>query len=185
MSWLVGGWTELGQVAGKAVLIYVVAVVVLRFAQRRTISQWTIIDFATAVAVGAVVGRTAIASGQSFATGAVALVTLVVIHRLASLMRLHPVVARFMDHRVRVLVEHGRLRTGELRLCGLTDADVYSHLRQRGVSQLSDVAYLLYEAKGGLTVVREAPEPLGGLIMAGLDAAADWPEREAPTTGTK
>lgn len=73
MSWLTGQWLQLWEVAVKAALIYVTAVLVLRFAQRRTMSQWPIIDFATAVAVGAVVGRTAIASDQSILTGAVAL----------------------------------------------------------------------------------------------------------------
>ncbi len=56
--------------------MYVVALVGLRVAHRRTLSQWTAIDFAAAVAIGSVLGRTAVATGQSFATGATALITL-------------------------------------------------------------------------------------------------------------
>lgn len=179
MDWLIGQWPHLGQVAGKAALIYVTAVAVLRLAERRTISQWNIIDFATAVAVGAILGRTAVAGSQSYATGAIALLTLVVVHRLASMLRLSPVVSAFTDHPVRVLIAHGQLRHRELRVCGLSERDVFAELRQRGVSRLSDVGYLLYEAKGGLTVVPEATGPIGDLDRAGLDEA-NWPHDEQP-----
>src|SRR5919205_865503 len=120
MSWLTSPWSDLGIVAAKAALIYGTALVCLRVAQRRTLAQWTIIDFAAAVAVGAIVGRTAIAETQSYATGAVALATIVVAHRLASLLRFQPVLGKLADYRIRVLVADGRIRPGELRLCGLT-----------------------------------------------------------------
>ena len=60
-TWLLGQVDELVGVAGKALLIYGTAVVGLRIAHRRTLSQWTAIDFAAAVAIGAVMGRTAVA----------------------------------------------------------------------------------------------------------------------------
>ncbi len=132
MTWLVGQWSQLGEVVGKAVLIYMVALVGLRLGERRTLAQWTIIDFATAVAVGAIVGRTAIAGTQSFVSGAAALLTLIVVHRLASLLRFRPLLGKLADHRVRVLVAHGEVRHDQLRLCGLTDKDLYAQLRQRG-----------------------------------------------------
>jgi uncharacterized membrane protein YcaP (DUF421 family) len=54
-EWLVGQ-AELVGVIGKALLMYGTAVVGLRVAHRRTLSQWTAIDFAAAVAIGAVMG---------------------------------------------------------------------------------------------------------------------------------
>lgn len=180
MSWLTGGWAHLGAVAGKAVLMYATALVALRMGERRTLAQWTIIDFATAVAMGAIIGRTAIAGTQSYATGAVALVALVVVHRAASLMRFNPVLGKLADHRVRVLVARGELRRRELRRCGLTDNDLYSHLRQKGIFSLDGLRYVLYEAKGSITVV---PEEVPGvtdpkdppLVEAGIDGAAGFP----------
>lgn len=53
-------------------------------------------DFVTAVAIGAIVGRTAIASTQSFVTGGVASLTLIVVHRLASVLRFPPCWAKFL-----------------------------------------------------------------------------------------
>src|SRR5690242_16991235 len=153
MNWLIGNWMHLGAVVGKAVLMYVVALLLLRVGERRTLAQWTSIDFVAAVAVGAIVGRTATAQTASWVTGAVALATIVVAHRIMSLLRFHPVFNKITDHRIRVLAADGQLRRRQLRMCGLTDNDVLSELRQRGVFDLSTVKYVIYETKGGITVV--------------------------------
>ena len=153
MSWLTTSWQNLGITAGKAVLMYVTALIGLRLGERRTLAQWTIIDFAAAVAIGAIVGRTAIADGQSYAVGAVALVSLLVIHRLVSLVRFFPLVNKLTDHRIRILVADGRVRMSELRRCGLTENDLFAELRLRGTFSLAGLRYVLYETKGGLTIV--------------------------------
>jgi len=130
--------------------------------------------FITAVAVGAIVGRTAVASTQSFATGAAALLALIVVHRLASLARLHPTLRKLFDHQVRVLVHHGELRGGQLRHCGLTDDDVFSHLRENGVLDVADVMYLLYEAKGALTIVLRGADGPAPLVQAALERSTGF-----------
>lgn len=174
MDWLTGDWPHLGEVAAKTSLMYVTALVGLRLGERRTLAQWTIIDFATAVAMGAIIGRTALASTQSYVTGAGALLTLVVVHRLASRLRFNPLLGKLVDHRVRVLVAYGELRRSELRRCGLTDEDLSRELRQRGVFALEDVRYVLYETKGSITIV-PAGAGQAPLVQAGLEAAAGWP----------
>jgi uncharacterized membrane protein YcaP (DUF421 family) len=174
MSWLTSPWRDLAVVAAKAGLMYVTALVSLRLAQRRTLAQWTIIDFAAAVAVGAIVGRTAIAETQSYATGAVALVSIVAAHRVASLLRFQPLLGKLADYRIRVLVADGQLRRGQLRLCGLTDNDLYAELRQRGVFDIAELQYVLYEAKGGLTVVPREPTARSPLVSEGLENSVGY-----------
>jgi hypothetical protein len=77
---LIGGTDGLGWIAVKAVLMFTVTIVGLRLGERRTIAQLGAFDFAVAVAIGAIIGRTVTASSASFATGAVALVTLLIAH---------------------------------------------------------------------------------------------------------
>lgn len=181
MSWLVGQASSEWEVAAKAALMYATALLALRVGERRTLAQWTIIDFATAVAMGAIIGRTAIAGTQSYLTGAVAVCTLVAIHRIASLLRLRPLLGKLFDHRVRVLVVDGQIRPRELRKCALTDVDLFTQLRQRGVFTIEDVRYVLYEPKGSITVVRREvpayPEP--ELVRDGLQRAAGYPDEGA------
>ncbi len=181
MQWLTGQWTQVGEVVAKAVLMYAVALVGLRLGERRTLAQWTIIDFITSVAVGAVVGRTAIAGTQSFTTGAAALLALIAVHRLASLLRFNRQLVRLFDHRVRVLVAHGEVRRHQLRICGLTEEDLYAQLRQRGVFELAEIGYVLYEAKGMLTVVPESAGIFPDLVRAGLDGSAGYDTVPATT----
>ena len=188
MSWLVGQASSEWEVAAKAALMYATALLALRVGERRTLAQWTIIDFATAVAMGAIIGRTAVAGTQSYLTGAVAVCTLVVIHRAASLLRLRPLLGKLFDHRIRVLIADGKLRSRELRKCGLTDGDLFTQLRQRGVFAIEDVRYVLYEPKGSISVLRrEVPaEPVPELVRDGLEHAASYPRGGAlrPSSGT-
>jgi uncharacterized membrane protein YcaP (DUF421 family) len=179
-TWVLQHTDDLVGAAGKALLMYGTAVVGLRLAHRRTLSQWTAIDFAAAVAIGAVMGRTAVAQGQSAAIGAVALVALLAAHTVVSYARTNRWVARAVDHRVRVLVDHGRLRRDQLLVCGLTEGDVIAKLRESGVHELGGLRYVLYETKGELTIVPETGSPDPELVQAGLEDAAGLPRR--PTT---
>lgn len=170
MSHLVGGAGDLGWVVVKALLMFAVAVVGFRVGERRTLAQLGAFDVAVAVAVGAIIGRTATSSSTSFVTGAVALATLLVGHRAVSVLRRRGWINRAVDTPPRLLVAHGQLCTQALERAGLTIGDVYALLREHGVSRLGDVAYLLYETKGAVTVVRHG-EDVGPVVTAGLDAA--------------
>jgi uncharacterized membrane protein YcaP (DUF421 family) len=180
-AWLSGDWPHLGTVAAKAALMYLAALIGLRLTYRRTLAQWTAIDFAAAVAIGAIVGRTAIASNQSLLFGVVALLTILVAHSLVTASRYTPLVAKLTDHRVRVLAEHGRIRDRQLRVCGITRSDLIAQLRHRGVYRLEDLRYVLYESNGALTVVREADLDAApsDLMAAGLRDAAGYVTEEA------
>jgi uncharacterized membrane protein YcaP (DUF421 family) len=167
---LIGGASALGWVALKAALLFTVAVVGLRLGERRTIAQLSAFDFAVAVAIGSIIGRGATASDTSFVTSAVALVTFLVAHRVISVLRRHSRAVRLIDHRPRVLVAGGQLRRGELVRAGLTAADVYALLRERGVADLGEVGYLIYEPRGTVTLVGGGSEP-GPVMQDGLNAS--------------
>ena len=86
MSHLIGPCADLGWTALKATLMFLVAVVGLRLSQRRMLAELNVFDLVVTVAVGAIVGRTATSATTSFATGAVALITLLVAHRIVAVM---------------------------------------------------------------------------------------------------
>ena len=119
--------------------MYAVAMLALRVARRRTLAQWTAIDFAATVAIGAIgaigaiMGRTAVASDQGVFVGIVALATVLAAHSLAMYLRFNRFFAKLVDHRVRVLVDHGELRRDQLLLCGLTENDEASATPPAGV----------------------------------------------------
>lgn len=179
---LIGGVSGLGWVAVKAALLFAVAVIGLRLGERRTLAQLGAFDFAAAVAFGTIIGRTATAADTSFATGATALVTLLVAHRVVAFLRRRGRAAWVIDHPPRVLMAHGELLGRELARAGLTPADVYGLLRQRGIADPAQVGYLLYETKGNITVIGAGAEP-GPLMRHGL-AAAGYGTTPSSTAGS-
>ncbi len=56
-------------------------------------------------------------------------------------------------------------------MCGLTDNDLYADLRLRGVFDLGELQHVLYETKGGLSLVRKTQGDGLPLVAAGLAAA--------------
>jgi uncharacterized membrane protein YcaP (DUF421 family) len=179
MSWLLGNWSSAWTVAAKAALLYGTALVGLRLTIRRALAQVSLLDIVTAVAIGAVIGRSATAGSTSYIEGAIALATLIVLHRVVSIVRYHPIGSRLVDHRVRVLVVRGRIRTRQLWIAGLTEQDLRAALRQHGVQDTADVRYVIYERTGRFTIVRDKAT-LGELITTAVREAADAPPTPGP-----
>jgi uncharacterized membrane protein YcaP (DUF421 family) len=175
MTWLVGQGTDLWHTAVKAALLFLVAVVGFRFGERRTFAQLAPFDFVAVVSVGAIVGRTATAQDTAFLVGVVALVVVLLTHRVVARLRRHRPVAALVDQPVRLLIAEGRLQQGELRRSGLTREDLHGVLRIHGIASEADVRYLVYENKGAFSVVRwDQPvdrEPVAAALRAAGDAA--------------
>ncbi len=70
---LIGDWHLAAFAALKALALFVTAGTAFRFTQRRTLADFTPFDWVTAVAVGAIIGRTATAWDTSVFVGAAAL----------------------------------------------------------------------------------------------------------------
>ena len=69
-----------------------------------------------------------------------------------------------------MLIVNGQVQSDELRTAGLTASDLYRMLRRAGESDLSVLRYVLYEAQGGISVVR-TDQPCGEPVRVGLAEA--------------
>lgn len=170
MDYLVGQYAQLGWTALKTLLLFAVAIIGLRLSGRRMLAQLNVFDFVVAVAVGAIVGRTATSSTTSFATGAVALITLLVVHRIVAELHRRGWLGGLLTRKPLILLARGRLQEAALRAAGLAHRDVYRLLRQAGEADVQALQYVLFEDGGQITVAR-AGKPYGEAILAGLDEA--------------
>ncbi|GAY13356.1 hypothetical protein MSZK_00820 [Mycobacterium sp. shizuoka-1] len=150
---LIGDWPQALWTAVKALTLFVTAAGAFRVTQRRAMAEFTPFDWVTAVAVGAIVGRTATASDTSWLTGAVALVTLISAHALVTRMRFVPSLRRMVDPPLRVLIRDGEIDERNLRRSGLTRADLDAVLRQHGHDGPRAVHLALFEEKGAVSVL--------------------------------
>ena len=165
------GWQPALFAALKAFALFVTAATAFRVTLRRTIAEFTPFDWVTAVAVGAIVGRTATSASTSWLTGCAALVALIAAHDTVARLRFIPWVRRLVDPPVRVLIRDGQLDEKNLKRCRLTHEDLDAILRQHGYRTPADVHLALFETKGVVSVFSEA-------------ASSGSPD-PAPPTGTR
>ena len=150
---LVGDGTAALLAAVKAVAMFTVAVLVFRLTERRTMAELAPFDWVAAVAVGAIVGRTATAPDASASTGAAALVALLLAHAALTRLRFLAPARRLVDPPLRVLVRDGRVDERALRRCGMTTTDLEAVLREHGHPDASEVHLAVFEAKGAVSVL--------------------------------
>lgn len=155
---LFNGWQPLLFTVAKSLALFLTAAVAFRFAQRRTIAEFTPFDWVTAVAVGAIVGRVATAADTSWLTGATALVTLLVAHGVVARLRFVGWIRKLVDPPVRVLIRDGTVNRPNLKRAGITDSDLEAILRQHGFHGPTQVQLALYEAKGTVSVFARCVE---------------------------
>ena len=160
------GWEPAAYAALKALALFGTAVAAFRLVLRRTIAEFTPFDWVTAVAVGAIVGRTATAADTSWFTGTAALLTLIAAHDLVARLRPIPWVRRLVDPPVRILISDGRVEDANLKRCRLTRADLDAILRQHGQQTPAGVRLAVFETKGVVSVFSDA-EPSGTLDRSG------------------
>jgi uncharacterized membrane protein YcaP (DUF421 family) len=72
--------------------------------------------------------------------------------------RIRTCLRRLVDPPPRVLIRDGVVCARQLRLCGITDADLEAVLRQHGHAGASTVSLAVYECKGAVSVLgRQQP----------------------------
>jgi len=176
---LVDGWRPATYAALKALALFCTAATAFRFSLRRTIAEFTPFDWVTAVAVGAVVGRTATAPDTSWLTGAAALFALIAAHDIVARLRFIPCVRRLVDPPVRVLIRNGQLDRPNLRRCGLTQEDLDAILRQHGHRTPDGVRLALFETKGVVSVIADA-QSTGAPSETDHGSGSDWLSSKGP-----
>ena len=141
--------TWIGVVSGLG--IYIAVLLVTRLLGQRSLSTMSSYDFPVTVAIGAIVGRTALAK-TSLLGGIVALVTLFLAQSGVSWLRNHGLM-RILDEEPILLMAGPRVLHDNLRRARLSDADLLEKLRMNGVTQLDQVRFAVMERSGGISVV--------------------------------
>ena len=141
------------------VAMYAVFLLLSRVTGSRGLSNYAPFDFAAFVAVGAIIGRTALLQVPTLGVGVTALCTLFVVRGTLGLVAMTSAGDRFLNGSPVLLAVEGQLRRRELRKAHVHENDVRQALRRAGVHRLGDVKYLVLERNGMISVVRGEVEP--------------------------
>ena len=162
------------QVVVATVAIYLVFLALVRLAGQRTLTTLSVPDLACVMALGAIVGRTALLAVPTLATGVIALVTLLLMQRLLSLLGRRSGVGQWLQPAPLVLVSRGRLLRDNLRRARVSDDELRQHLRLAGVAALAEVDHVVLERTGQISVLCSG-RPVDPWLVADL-GVDDFPQ---------
>lgn len=150
MTWWAPG--EVLAVVLTTVVMYVVFLVLVRVMGRRSLAAMSASDIAAVTAFGAVLGRTTLLSEPTLTGGVVAMVTLFVLQRLFAR-------AGKRSGAPILLMAGPEIRHAELRRARVSVAELRQCLRLAGITRLDDVAWVVLEANGRMSVARRGATP--------------------------
>ena len=147
------------QTAARAVLVFGVALVLLRLSGRRTFSGNSSLDMVVKFMFGAVLARGIVADAPILNTIAGA-ATLALMHRaLAYVTYFSPLLRRFVKGTDSVLAEGTTIRHRELRQASVSEADMRAGLRAAlNTDDLADTQIVRLEHDGTITAVKKQGE---------------------------
>ena len=149
----------MGQMALRAVVVYVATVLMVRLGKKRFMGQSTAFDVILGIMLGSIVSR-AITGNAPFVPALGAAAVLLAMHWLFSALAFSShSFGKAIKGEPRVLVRDGTVAREDMRQAHMSEGDLWEDLRGEGVSRLEQVAEARLERSGKLSVIKARPEP--------------------------
>ena len=147
----------IGQIAARTVVVFLVALVLLRLSGRRTFASNSALEMIVKFMLGALLSR-AIAADAPFFTILTAATTLVLVHRaLAYFTYFFPAVGRLVRGEASVLAEGPAISHDELRRASIGEEALRASVRvAANLDDLSQVETVRLEHDGSISVVKRS-----------------------------
>lgn len=170
-------WYDTARIALVGPLAYGSLVLFLRLSGKRTLAKLNAFDFVVTVALGSTLATVLLSSDVSFAEGALGLGLLIALqYVVATASRRLPAVRRLVKSEPQVVVRNGALLHDVLRKERLNVEEVHQALRQSGIAEMAEVAAVVLETDGSLSILTTAGP--GAPAMADVRGWTSDPHQE-------
>jgi uncharacterized membrane protein YcaP (DUF421 family) len=143
-----------GHMAARAVLMYVLLIIIVRSAKKRFLSNATAFDFILTVMIGSIAAR-AMTGGAPFFPAMLGVVVMVAVHWMISWWaRGSPAFSRLVKGHNTLVIKEGEVLERELASAHMSRDDLEEDLREKGVSKHRDVKEARLERSGKLSVIK-------------------------------
>ena len=146
-------WSDILRILLVGTAAYAFLVVVIRASGKRTLAQLNAFDFVVTVALGSTLATIILSSDVSWTEGAVALALLVVLQYVVSQLRRLRGGRKALTAEPTLLVRDGDFLDDQIARHRLTHADIRQTIRSSGVGDLNDVAAVILESDGSMSVI--------------------------------
>jgi uncharacterized membrane protein YcaP (DUF421 family) len=144
-----------GQMAVRAVVMYIALIIVVRSAKKRFLSNATAFDFILTVMVGAVAAR-AMTGGAPFFPALLAVLVLVGMHwAFSAVAQRSRGFGNLIKGHSTLLVRDGKVDQHALRAAHMSMDDLHEDLREKGVRDPAEVNEARLERSGKLSVLKK------------------------------
>jgi len=145
---------DVGQLCLRAAIVYLIMILFLRMAKKRSLGRATVFDAILVIILGSVASR-AITGNAPFFGALAAVLVLIAMHWLISLgARGWPRLGWLVKGQSDLLIKNGKVDCAELKRAHMTDDDLAEDLRQKGVGDPTDVKEARLERDGVLSVIK-------------------------------
>lgn len=139
----------------RAAGMYVLLLIVLKIAGRRTLLEMNSFDFVLLLIISEATQQALLGNDFSFTGAALTIITLIVLDILFSYLKnTIPRLDLIIDGSPLILVENGRLLEKRMRRSGISEADILSSARTtQGIERLDQIKFAILEKNGKIAVI--------------------------------
>lgn len=137
----------------SAIGIYIAFFLMIRVVGQRALASWSTLDKAIVIAFGSVLGRVVLGYTPTLAAGVIGLATMFGLFRLEAVLRRSKRGAYFSSQPILLMAGEEVLQSG-LQAAKIVEDELYFKLRQAGIRNFSEVALVVLEPTGDVSVLR-------------------------------
>jgi uncharacterized membrane protein YcaP (DUF421 family) len=157
MAMLFDSWAGLGRVLLVGTLAYVALVFLLRISGKRTLSKLNAFDLVVTVALGSTLATVLLSNSVALAEGVLALGLLISLQYAITWLSVRsPGFQTLIVAEPTLLMHRGRFLEGAMQAERITREEILAALRASGAAEPQDIAAVVLETDGTLSVVAQA-----------------------------
>lgn len=139
----------------RAAGMYLLLLVVLKIAGRRTLLEMNAFDFILLLIISEATQQALLGNDFSFTGAALTIITLIVMDILFSFLKNRfPRLDLLLDGSPLILVEHGRPLHKRMRKAGISSDDIISSARTgQGIERIDQIKFAILEKNGKIAVI--------------------------------
>lgn len=150
--------------------MYVTMLIIIKLVGQRMLSSMSSFDMAAVIAFGSILGRAALGEAPTLAAGVLSLATLVVMQAVAGMVRAARRGGRLIVSEPVLLMAGSTVIEENMRHCHVVLAELQSRLRQSGIRHRGEVAAVVFEPSGVLSVLHRG-EGIDPNLLEGVRGA--------------
>lgn len=139
----------------RAAAVYLILLVIMRVAGKRTLAQVTVFDFILLLIIGEATQQALLAEDFSIINAAIVIGTLVLLDIALSLLKLRSkTLDRIIDDTPVVIVDRGKLLHDRMTRARIDEQEILIAARElHGLERLDQIKYAVLERSGGISIV--------------------------------